>query len=68
MQNCLELVEKQLSSSEIIFPGFTSIEILRQIEKDLKARREEFYPCRCSMTLIGERMEILANVSRIPNK
>ena len=50
-----------------IFPGFTSIEIFRQIQKDLKTRQmnpEQFEGrillSRCSMTLTGQRMEILS--------
>ena len=38
-QNFLEVMENQLSSSGTFSPGFTSIEILRHIQKDLGTRQ-----------------------------
>ena len=38
-QSCLESMENQLSSSDYIFPRFTSIEILWKNQEDLEARQ-----------------------------
>ena len=55
-----------------MFPGFTSIEIVRQIQKDLKTRqlksRTICYSCRWPVTLIGQGMEIHWTVFRYPEK
>ena len=37
-QSCLESIENQLSSSGIFSPGFTTIEIVGEIRKDLDVR------------------------------
>ena len=73
MQNCLECMEIVFEWN--IFPGFISIQILRQIPKDLKARRlnpEQFEGIILFMSMFNDidwtKWKILLTVSRIPNK
>ena len=74
-QSCLESMENKLGSSGIVSPGFTPIEILRKIQKDLEARQidpEQLGRIILFMSLFSDidwtRKEILWSVFRIPKE
>ena len=75
LQNYLESMENQVRSSGIFFAGLTSLEIFqrstriwmidKQIQNTLKG---ESSSCQCSLTLMGQRKEILWTVFRLPRR
>ena len=74
-QSCVELIENHLTSSGMfhqdshLLSFFKRSRKIRKLDrKILNNLREYFCSCRCSMTLIAQRMDISWTVFRIPKK
>ena len=62
--NWIESTERRWSSSERFFPGFTTLQILGEIQNTMTETQCEpgnsqdgLFSCQCTMTLYGEKKE-----------